>query len=333
MSVFNKVYEKMINEIEVNQSIKNENTEFFLTSIFYSTILQSFKWGGDIPKFLRGLPDYIEECFLISSMVAYFEDNGEFYITPCYGNGILLDNGLYSSYTCIFRNGRTVIKNLEDIEICYNNSLGLPNRIVADEILNKCVNALLAIDMSLERAAFPSITFSSNEQVNNTIIGVLDDAINKRKPYALINSSSFNSDVLNKYDLFDNRAQDVLALWDIFVRYKNMFYTTFGVSNIEISKTERLTKKESESNTEMTRYGLFSDEWGHRVDWAYRIEEHFGNRLTCDINRNSDTVAEMMMTTEEKIKMNEMLVAPYLAQVEEKNKDDSEVKEDVAENE
>lgn len=320
MSVFSKIYEKMAQEIEQHEVVRNAETSFFLTSIFYSSIINSFKWSGDLPKFIENIPNYIEECFLMSSTIAFFEDNGEYYITPCYPSGILMDNGLYTTYTCIFRNGRTVIKDYKDIEICFNNSLRLSNRIIADEMLNKCIRALNAVDISLERAGFPAITFSSNEQVNNTIISVLNDSVKQRKPYALINSSGFNKDTLNKYDLFDNRAQDVIALWDIFVRYKNLFFTSYGFNNVEISKNERLTKAEGESNTESIRYGLFYDLYIHRTDWAERIEKHFNKKLNCDINRNVDTVSEMTMTTEEKIKMREMIIAPYLSTMNEENK-------------
>ena len=310
MSVFSKVYENMAKDIEKHEEDMSRATEHFLTCVFYSTVISSFSYKGDLPEFIRQLPSYIEECFFISSKVAYFEHEGEYYITPCYPNGTLLENGMYSQYTCIFRNGRVIIKPIEEIEICDNNSLGIPSRLLVDEILTKCITSLRAVDMSLERAAAPALTFA-DAQAASLITNAIDDSIRQKKPYALITASSFKQDAIHKYDLFDNRAQDVISLWDVFVRYKNLFFSSWGINNVEISKSERLTRAEGESNTEIIRYAMFYDLYEHRTDWFDRIEKHFGNKIECVINRNVDTVSELNMTTDEKIEMKKMIIAPY----------------------
>lgn len=316
MSVFSKVYEKMYQEIVEHNEEQNISTDLFIRSIFYSTVISSFEHKGDVPEFVKDLPDYIEECFFISPILAYFHHEGQRYITPAYPSGTLLDNGLYSTYTCIFRNGKTVIKNKEDVVLGFNNSLGLSNKHLVDNILVKCVNALRAVDMSLERASTPELTFGKSTDVINKITTALSNAVAKKTPFALIDASSWGDDeMVDTKNLFDNRAQDILALWDVFVRYKNLFFTTFGVNNVEISKTERLTRAEGESNTEMTRYGLFYDEYSHRIDWFKRIEEFDGSKITTEINRNYETVSALTSTNEEKKKMQEMVIAPYLNQV------------------
>lgn len=316
MSVFSKVYENIWKEVTAKEEYSNLTTNQFLTTLFYSTVISSFSWGGDIPEFIKPLPSYIEESLFMSSKIAFFEHEGDWYITPCYPMGVLKENGMYTQYTCIFRNGKQVIKSYEEIEICNNNSLGIPSRVIVEEILDKCIDSLRAVDMSLERASTPSLNFCSDERVLNLIRDAVAQGINHHNPLALINSSSFKGDTLHKYDLFDNRAQDVLALWDIFVRYKNLFFSTFGVNNVEISKSERLTRAEGESNTEMIRYTLFNDLYLHRVDWIKRIKEHFNKTLTIEINRNYETVTALTMDNEDKREMSEQIIAPYLSQVE-----------------
>lgn len=333
MSVFSKIYEDIRNEIVQHEDYQNLSTEHFLTCIFYSTVIASFSYEGDTPDFIRQVPSYIEECFFMSSKVGFFVHEGKPYITPCYPNGVLLDNGMYSHYTCIFRNGKQVIIPIEDIEICENNSLGVPSRVLVDEILTKCVNSLRAVDMSLERASMPALTITDNRTAD-LIANAIRDSLSHSKPYALIENSAIKGDAVHKYDLFDNRAQDVIALWDIFVRYKNLFFSSWGVNNVEIAKNERLTQAEGESNTEIIRYALFYDLYEHRVDWFKRIADHFGYNITVVINRNVDTVTEITMTTEEKQEMKKMLIAPYLNQNNNNNEKEGEGNdEDTAEDE
>lgn len=329
MSVFSKVYEKLYDDIVEQNEYSNHSTSMFLSTIFYSTVLSSFSYKGDIPKFIENLPYYIQECFFMSPIVAYFHHEGEVYITPAYPSGVLLDNGLYSTYTCIFRNGKVVIKKYEDIVLGFNNSLGLPDRLIVDEIKDKCVNAMRAVDCSLDRASVPELAFLKSENVRNSVIKALSDASSKATPYALIDSSNWGEDepILTK-NIYDNRAQDILALWDVFVRYKNMFFTTYGVNNVEISKTERLTRAEGESNTEMTRYGLFYDEYQNRLDWFRRIKEFDGSVIEIEINRNYETVSAITLTNEEKRKFNELVVAPYSEQEGDTNEEEKEEQND-----
>lgn len=325
MSVFSKVYENIWNDFREKNDIEGLKSNAFLTTVFYSTVISSFSWGGDIPDFIYDLPSYIEECLFISSKIAYFEDDGKPYITPCYACGTLLENGMYSHYTCIFRNGRQVIKPIEEVVICDNNSLGVPSRVIVDEILSKCVHSLGAIEMTLQRASTPSINFCNDDKVADLVKVTMNECIYSNNPMALIKSSTFKGDTLHKYDLFDNRAQDVLALWDIFVRFKNLFFSTFGVNNVEISKTERLTRAEGESNTEIIRYALFFDMYEHRVDWARRIKERKGKTLVCSINRNYETVSSMTMSNEEKKEFMKTVITPYMNQNNEEDNNDGQM--------
>ena len=102
-----------------------------------------------------------------------------------------------------------------------------------------------------------------------------------------------------------------MNIWDIFVRYKNLFFTNYGINNVEISKQERLTLGESQSNTEITRYSVFWDMFEHRKEFCERVKEHFGIDISCEINRNIDTVVEFNLTTQDKIDMKNKMISPY----------------------
>lgn len=316
MSVFSKLYENQMKDIQKNECVNTFKTDMFLRQLFYTTVISSFGYEGDIPKFIGPEDDYIEEGLFNWGMVGYYEENGEGWIAPCFGNGMLNENGLYDSYTFIYRNGKMVIKKLEEIELCFNNLYRIPSIITVNEILEKCLRALRTVDMLLMRAGLPSINAIGDETKLQQVIDKIKKAYDMQDPYAIVSGDWVGNEVV-KVNMYDNKADDILAQWDIFVRYKNLFFTTFGVNNVEISKQERLTLAESESNTEITRYGLFYDMLEHRRSWCRRIKEHFGKEIKVHINRNFDTVTEFELTVDEKVQMKNNIIAPY----KEQNKD------------
>lgn len=300
-------------KIQKAEHFKNVATDNFLRQLFYTTVIGSFGYEGDIPKFIGADPDYIEECLFYGGTIAYFkhtQGDGEYYIANCYPAGILMKNGLYDRYTIIFRNGETFIYKYEEIEICFNNTFKIPSIITVNEIIEKCLRSLRSVDMSLIKASMPNLLACEDETRLTQLMEKLTKSYEMVDPLSVVSGDWVENEV-KKVELYDNRAQDILALWDIFVRYKNLFFTTFGINNVEISKTERLTQAEGQSNTEITRYGLFNDMYSHRVDWCNRIKNHFGKELKCVINRNVDTVVELNLTTEEKIQMKNDMIAPY----------------------
>lgn len=321
MSVFSKLYENQMHEIHRTEAINTFKTDMFLRQLFYTSVISSFGYDGDIPEFIGPEDDYIEEGLFNWGMVGYFQENGEDYIAPCFGNGVLKENGLYDSYTFIFRNGRMIIKKYDEIELCFNNLYRIPSIITVNEILEKCLRALRTVDMLLMRAGLPSVNAIGDETKIGQIVEKIKEAHEMNDPYAIVSGDWVGNEVV-KIDMYDNKADDILAQWDIFVRYKNLFFTTFGINNVEISKQERLTLAESESNTEITRYGLFYDMFEHRRSWCRRIEKHFGKKIRVFINRNIDTVTEFELTTDEKVEMKNKIIAPY-------EQKESEVKEEV----
>lgn len=326
MSVFSKIYENQMKEIREKEAVNTFKTDMFLRQLFYTTVISSFEWSGDIPEFIGPEDDYIEEGLFNWGMIGYYEENGKGWIAPCFGNGVLKENGLYDSYTFIYRNGKMVIKKYEEIELCFNNLYRIPSIITVNEMIDKCLRALRTVDMLLMKAGLPSINAIGDETKLTQIIDKIKKAYDQDDPYAIVSGDWVGDEVI-KINMYDNKADDILAQWDIFVRYKNLFFTTFGVNNVEISKQERLTLAESESNTEITRYGLFFDMFTHRRRFCERIKTHFGKEIKVNINRNVDTVTEFEMTTEEKVEMKNKIIAPY------SDEQKTEIKEEVKEDE
>lgn len=330
MSVFSKVYEDMMSKVKTSETIQNFNTEYLLKTMFYSTVISSFEWGGkDFPKFIEQNPDYIEENFIGSPITGGYISprTGSFTLAPCFGSGKLLNNGLYSTYTCIYRNGEQDIIKYEDIELCFNNSLHQPNAPIIEEFIQKCLRALRTVDISLIRAGLPSVLACNDEIKINSIIDSMVESYNQNKPFHMV-SGDWVDNTIKDIPLYDDKATNIMGQWDIFVRYKNLFYSTFGINNVEVVKAERLTKNESESNTEIVRYTLFNDMFTHRKSFVERCKKHFNVDITVDINRNFDTVTELNMTTEEKVEMKKMYIAPYSEDINEKEDKDNDINKD-----
>ena len=185
MSVYSKIYEDKIKEVELDFQTHKNNTSLIINNMFTTTIIGSFTWKG-IPDFIKTVPDFIEESLYQAGKIAYFRiddeirkaegvtipntlENGD-YIAPAFANGRLLPNGLYSKYTMIFRDGTTVILPLEYIELGFNNFSAVPSTLFIQEYVDKCSNALTAVDISLYRAMLPAILSGKDEQSVNKII-------------------------------------------------------------------------------------------------------------------------------------------------------------------
>lgn len=341
MSVYSKIYEDKIKEIELDFQSHKTNTSLIIHNMFTTTVIGSFTWKG-IPDFIKTVPDFIEESLYEAGKIAYFRiddnvrkidgvtipenmENGD-YVAPAFANGRLLKNGLYSKYTMIFRDGTTVILPVECIELGFNNFSAVPSSLFVQEYVDKCSNALSAVDISLYRAMLPTILSGKDEQTVNKIIEAIDKSYKQKSPFC-VSMLGYTEDEIKKAVLYDDREVGIINIWDIFVRYKNLFFTNYGVNNVEISKQERLTLGESQSNTEITRYSVFWDMFEHRKDFCDRVKEHFGVEITCEINRNIDTVVEFNLTTQDKIDMKNKMISPYEDMtVTKKSADDKEEK-------
>lgn len=309
MSTYHNIYEEKLKEIQKNFEIHNEQTDLYLYQLFRAVIIHSFTWSN-IPEFIKQSPDYIEESLSGYGKIAFFKMNDEYYLAPAMANGKLLKNGLYSHYTMVFRDGQTVILPIEEIELCNNNFNSLPSDILLREMVYKCSNALKAVDRALDKNTLVDILLCKDEITMGKISSALEKSYEKKIPIAVTMGDWINNDT-KFLTLTDNRAIQIKDIYDVFIRYRNLFLTTFGINTVEISKAERLTLAEGSSNDEIVQYTLFGDMYEHRKDFCKRVKEHFNYELSVIANRGIDTTTNLELTPDEKIELKNKIIAPY----------------------
>lgn len=299
MSVYHEIYKKNFEEYDNKVDFKGKSDYFATWFPYYICAHSTFSWDtkplDDIPAWL------IEESLIYNGLVAFFEDNGKYKIYPCYPAGELLENGQYSEYVIIARNGKTWRKTYNDIVLCYDNSLRLPYLGMVNTFAEKSTNALSAVDITLKKATYPQLAMCENEDtmVSLSQIENLDNAEKKLLLAKL--KSGISKNPLDMIRLFDNRMDDVLSLWDVHVRYRNLFYTLNGINNVEIQKRERLTEAEGSGNDEITRYSLLDDRYKQRKNFVDSIKEKFNVDLNFEINRDVATVYNLETSNENKL--------------------------------
>lgn len=299
MSVFEKTYlpnyQKAVEEIEKERNIQGYN----FTSIYLTTLIATFKWGNlptaKMPMF------YIEKALQTAARVAFTNIKGEWAIHPAFPCGGLNDYGEFDSYTIITSNGNNYIVKAEDLEICFNNSMKIPYYPVVREFANKGSFALRSVYTSLSRAMQPPIITCENEAMMSILDSALNDNSKEFQKAILAYGEGVIGDDTKRLPLFDNRETDVIAQWDIYTRQRNLFYTTFGINNVEIQKKERLTEAEGSGNDEIVRYSLLDDMYQNRMDFIDRVKKHFNYELTLEIQRDGRTVYEL--TSDNKTKL------------------------------
>ena len=286
-------YQKAIEQIQTSRSIQDQNFNI----IYLTTVINTFKWGN-IPKKMP--PQFIEESLQFAGRVGAIMRDGELKIFPAFPAGGLTEYGEFDAYTIISRNGKSEIIKASDIEICFNSCLKIPYYYMIASFAENGSIALRSVYSQLNRSMKPTI-ISCKDESQLKIIDSLRGENSNMKEFAAVMGSEFGENGINKISLFDNRESDVLALWDVYVRQRNLFYSTFGINNVEITKKERLTQAEGSGNDEIVRYTLLDDMLSMRKDFVSRVKEHFGYNLSIELNRDSMTVFEMEQTNDEKI--------------------------------
>lgn len=298
MSTYHNIYQENIQKEDNNILFDKKTADHFLLTNFFTTVISSFKWQNLPETILKRMP---EEQLCFTGRTAFFKDDeGNFKIYPCFMSGALKENGEYESYQIIARNGKTWNRKRDEIEICYNNSLCTPSAPSIFTLVDNASYALRAVRSSLRRSMLPKIVTGNTNEELKAISDMLDDERNL-KPFRIAFNTAITKGDNSVIDFFDNSKEDVLARWDIFIRYRNLFYTTFGINNIEIMKKERLTESEGSGNDEITRYTLLDDMIYNRRDFCERVKERFGYELDFEVSRDSMTVYETELTNEEKI--------------------------------
>ena len=306
MSVFHNLYSDSFQKYDEQIQQQDDTSKYVFFTNYLTSLLNTFRWGGkDFPK----LPRNLHEQFLQrSGCTGGFMDGDKFKIFPIFPTGKLLEDGLFSSYVAVAVDGKQYDLNLEDVEICFNNCNGLGYINQVAYFASKTSDSILAVDSALMKAITPSVIACNDEGQLNVISSMLDK-IKNLKPFRALVRSKFDKDGLQRVSAFDNRENDILALWDVYARYRNLYYTTFGTNNVEITKRERLTEAEGKGNDEIVRYSLLDDMYHNRLDFCKRVKEHFGKEITCELRRDSASVYELNLSNEEKIKNEEIIIS------------------------
>lgn len=297
MSVFDNIYNEYITQVkkDVEQEYR-ANCQTIYNS-YYTSVVSSFSWKNYPETTLRFLP---ERHLYYYGLMACCEKDGKIWLLPATPSGTLLPNGEYSAYMVFTLDGKSWRVNREDITLCYNNCRMLPSYIFVSELAEKSGYALSTVDVSLEKAMLPAIVEARTPEQMKMIAEMYNKKANL-KPFSETLSSAISKNEISVHKIFDNRETDILALWDVYVRYRNLFYTTFGINNVEIQKKERLTEAEGSGNDEIARFTLLNDMFECRKDFIEQTNSKFGTNLEIELNRNSSTVYELSIPNDEKI--------------------------------
>lgn len=305
MSVFKHAYEQHITDKYNEIFSEKVDTTALLMQNYYMSTVNTFTWDK-LPEYI---PQYlIEECLFFWGTVAAFRDendNNKLKIFPCFMGGEYLENGLYSHYNIVAKNGKTWIKKLEEIELCFNNSPRVPSFPIVREYCERSAYALSAVNAALERAMLPDIIECADEQQMSAITQMLSKDKNLI-PFKVALNSTFKNGEIKRHNTFDNREDDVLALFDIYNRMNNMFNIFNGFATVEINKQERLTEKESSANEEVTRYQGLQDKYWCRNDFCERVKAHFGEDIGFSLNRDFRTVWAIKASNDDKKELFEL---------------------------
>lgn len=301
MSVFKNIYTTQYEQSAEYQKIKQYTTDFNFFDTCLTTVINSFGWSKlPDPK----LPHFMPEQFLqyAGRSARYINDEGENKIHAAFPNGSLTDTGEYTSYTIVTPDGKTLIRNAEDIEICFNNSFKIPYIYKIAQFSEKMSYALRSVDSALTKACLPIIALFENEEQLKKY-GKMTDPEITMQPFVSLIKNAMVEKKIDVFSLYDSTKIDVLALWDVYVRYRNLFYTTFGINNVEVQKRERLTEAEGAGNDEITRYSLLDDMYKCRKDFCKRCADHFGDEIEIEINRDISTVFQLEADNAQKIEL------------------------------
>lgn len=285
-STLHNIYNKRFNEAHNNIIEEDYRAMSVLEVMYISAVTSTFKWSN-LPE---GVLSFSPERYLCYwGLMGMLDNEGKPTMFPCFPSGHLLENGEYSDYTFVTLNAKSFTRKREDIAICYNNSLATPSIGMINEFVNKSATALRAVDSALERSMMPLLFYCHSENEKELLDSMYDRTKNQL-PFRTVMTTDFveNLEVFN--NAFDSRQYDLLSMWDVYIRYRNMFYTTFGINNIEIQKRERLTEAEGTGNDEITRYTLLHDMYERRKNFIEEANEKFGTSLEIEINRDSATV-------------------------------------------
>ena len=286
MSVYHNIYNDSKNYSEKIEEIKGNacKNNFLVWSQFLNCALSTFRWKNLPESILSYMPE--EQLVYFGQNAFFMDDDGKFKIYPAYMSGELLENGLYSKYYMIAKNGKVWERDYKDIELCFSNSSRIPPIMWINEIADKTTLALSSVDICLERITMPTVYGAGDSEIDAKKIEGLYSDVKNKLPVRITTSDYISKLKDNKITLYDAREVPLNDLWSSYIRYRNMFYSLYGVDNVEQEKQERLTFKESASNDEITRHTLITDMYNQRLDFCERVKNHFGYEMNVILDRN-----------------------------------------------
>lgn len=296
MSVFNNIYLEQINKLRQKEEKEFLGTSQTIYNNFYTTVVSTFKWKKLPDTTLPFLP---ERYLYFYGRMAFFKMDGKFHMLPITPAGKLLPNGEYDKYTWYDLSGRSGIIDRKDIVIFYDNSRSLPSYIFVNEFAENASLAFGAVKSALKKAIAPTIISCTNEAQLEEIVDATDTT--NLKTFVATLSKALSKQEIDVHRIFDNKANDVIALWDIFTRYRNFFYGSYGSNNIEIVKSERLTERESQGNDEIIRFTLLQEKYDLRNYGCEQVKEKFDYDLEVELNRSAETVYDVTTDNEKKV--------------------------------
>ena len=313
MSTLTKIYSEQYDKYIENRKAYNLSNNLTIFASYYATVVNTFSWKLPSEK----IPFFFPEKWLCySGLMVGLKDGDEFNIFQGFPTGMFEEYGQFSKYVAISVNGKTKEIPIDECALCYNNTLMIPSVWLINDLANNATLALEAVNKTLRRAVFSKIITAKDRQQLDTLKGILEKGeIADPRLALLTNSDAVKSGDVSVNALFDNRMDDILSLWDVYIRYRNMFYTTFGTNTVEITKKERLTQAEGSGNDEISRYGLLKDMYNCRKDFCKQCKDKFDVEISFEINRDPTTVYNIVSDNESKIE-NEIIEMSKGANIE-----------------
>lgn len=272
MSVFQQIYKENQSFLKEVLEIQTTTIDTYFHTVYENIAVNTFEWTG-IDEMYR--KSWIEHLLYYYPQLATFEDHGKKLILPASASGKILENGLYSRYTMYAPNGDTYIRDLEDIELLFNNSLVVSTFSIQKPIINGLILTFNGIMENIQRAKMGGVLSAKDETTINLILQQFKESITEIKPLKIVQREGISEDIAWT-PIFDNSVTDLNSLWESLSKFKSMALNDIGFGTIDIFKNERLTEAESKANINTTKYSLGDDMLTHREDFCERVKRHFG---------------------------------------------------------
>lgn len=307
MSTFHNIYLSQYEKSEHfrEQEALYQNFDFF--DNFFTALLSTFRWEN-IPNEPKIQSFDLERMFQFSGRVGMISDeNGKLAVYPAFPAGALMKNGEYTNYILIRGDGTQVQRKYDDIALGFNNAFKMPYYYKVRQHADNASYALRAVKTALRRAIMPSLVKAPTPALLSQLEKIRDSADEAElKAFLVTMAGKFDGNEITVDNFFDNTKNDVLALWDVFVRFRNLYYTTIGIDNVEIQKKERLTQAEGSANSEITRYTILDDMDERRTDFVRECKEKFNSDIKYEIRRGQGTTFDLSLNEDEKVEIARM---------------------------